>query len=63
MNKFCQTVIRDSKNKKEGILEMNLSPVEIRTASGISKLRQEEIPIVKLIIRQVTGKFRKIEKK
>ena len=64
-------------NKKEGIPELNLSPgllsrnfkikkeilVEIRTTSGISKLRQEEIPIVEFIIGQASGKFRKIEKK
>ena len=31
--------------------------------SGISKLRQEEILIVKFIIGQTLGKFRKIEKK
>ena len=47
---------QDFKIKKEVL-------VEIRTASGNSKLRQEEIPIVKFIIGQTSGKFRKIEKK
>ena len=70
-------LIQDSKNKKEGIPEVNLSLdchprisklrkeilVEIRTTSRPSKLRQEEIPIVKFIIGQTSGKFRKIEKK